>query len=123
MYIMLLFSFVFLLHDRVHPSLKILTFRQVMLITRCKKIVGDAFQCVLHDYLIFFRSEHDANVWIVVRLADLMLEVIQIEVHLSDVFMLYFTPFEINQYIAFQNAMVEHQIATEMSSRHIDGIL
>ena len=56
-------------------------------------------------------------------MANFILEIIQIEIHLTNISMLYFCSFQINQNIAFQYGIIKYQIHLETSTSYWYNIL
>lgn len=56
-------------------------------------------------------------------MAYFRLEIIEIKIHLTYVTMFYISSFKVYQYIAFQYAMIEHQIHLELSTSYPHYIL
>lgn len=80
-------------------------------------------QGIFHQKFIFSCSQNYANGWIIVRLTYFCFEIVQVEVHLPNVTMLYLCSLQVNQHIAFQNTVVEHQIHLELSASYLHGVL
>ena len=89
---------------------KLFSIRQVELITAHKNLVGNVLERVLHDQLVLIGTEYDADRFCVTLSVHFLPIVVQIEVHLADVLVLDFTALEVDQYKAFQNAMVKNEI-------------
>ena len=94
-------------------SLKFLALGKIKLVTRHKKLIVYALQSIFHQYFILLCAQDNSNRRIVVRLANLIFEIIQIEIHLANVTVLDFCTFQINQDITFQNGVIEYHIHFE----------
>ena len=83
--------------DAVDFAAEGLTVREVELITADEELVGDSFQSILHDQPVFLRSEDDAEWLIVSFCANFVFEVVEVEVHLADILMLYAVFLEVDE--------------------------
>ena len=96
---------------------------QVELVSAYEKLVVDAFECVLHSEAVFLCAQNDAEGVVVSLGTDLVLEVVEIEVHLADILMLNALFFEVHKAICLKNYIVEHQVNVEVPSSKRDVLL
>ena len=107
----------------VKLRLQFFTLWQIELVACYEQLVCNTLQGILHQKFIFSCSQNYANGWIIVRLTYFCFEIVQVEVHLPDVTMFYLCSLQINQNIAFQDTMVEHQIHLELSATYLHRVL
>ena len=79
-------------------------------ITRNEELIIQACGRVLNLRLIFVAAKDDSDGRIVVRSHHLLLEIIEVEIHLSGVPMTKRSDLEIQQYVAAKETMVKDQV-------------
>lgn len=83
---------------------------QIELIPADENLIGDVLQGILHNQPVLIGSEYDADGLGVALSIHFLAVIIQIEVHLSDIFMLNLAALEVDEYEAFQNPVIENEI-------------
>lgn len=96
--------------------MKFFTAWKIQLVATHKKLARHSLQSILHGYFIFRRTQYDSYGFVIPFGILFILEIIEIEIHLPNVFITDFTAFQINEYKTFKNSMIKHQIDLEMSS-------
>ena len=107
----------------VKLDLELIPVGQVQLISRSKQIVVKSLHCILHEKFILSCSQDNTYRRIVIWLTDLRLEIVQIQVHLSYIPMLYLPAFKINQHITLENSVIENEIRLETACSYLHRIL
>ena len=79
-------------------------------VTRDEELIVQTCGRELNLRLIFVAAEDDADGWIVVGSHHLLLEIIEVEIHLSRVPMAERPDLEIHQYVAAKESMVKYQV-------------
>src|SRR5260370_13298462 len=79
-------------------------------VTRDEELIVQTCGRELNLRLIFVAAEDDADGWIVVGSHHLLLEIIEVEIHLSGVPMTKRSDLEIQQYVAAKETMVKDQV-------------
>ena len=100
----------FATHKSPELRFQLLPIWQIQLISAYEDLVGDILQCIMHNQFILVSTKNDADRLSIPLRIHLLTVVIQIEVHLSDILMLNFPTFQVNQNKALQDPMVEYQI-------------
>ncbi len=77
-------------------------------------IIVHPHQCVLSEGLIFICAEQYADGWTISLHHDVFLVPANIGIELADIFMAHFFELELNQNVAFNNAMIEHKVRKKM---------
>lgn len=97
--------------------------RQVQLIAADEQLIGNILRRVFHHQLVFVCSQNNTD-WFCIPLSIHFLPVIiQVQIHLPDIFMLNFTTFQIDQDKTFQNTMIKYEIHLKNSAADIDTLL
>ena len=71
-------------------------------------------QCVLDNRVVLSRAENQAERRVVSVCPALAIEVIDVELELAKVLMSKFANFQVNQHVALQHYVIEHQVHVEM---------
>ena len=75
-----------------------------------KHLICDILERIVHDQLVLICAKDNSNRLCIPFRIHLLPIIIQIEIHLTNVFMKNFSALQINQHKAFQNPVIKNQI-------------
>ena len=110
-------------HKSSELSFKLFSVRQIQLIAAYKKLIGDILESILHDQLVLICTEYQAYRFGVTLSIHFLLVVVEIEIHLSNIFMLNLTNLQIDKNKAFQDTMIKNEIDLIRSACNNDFLL
>ena len=117
------FLFCVCFNDAVNFTAEGIPVRQVQLVPAYEELVIDTFERVLYGETVLFGAQNDSKGLVIALGTYLMLEIVEIEVHLANVFVLYTVFFKVDQAVRLEDYIVEHKVDMEVPPSEGDVIL
>ena len=102
---------------------KLLPVREIELIPADEKLIGNILCCVFDHEFVLVCAKYNADRFSVTLGIHLLSVVIKIQVHLTDIFVLHLSAFQIYQNKTLQYPMVKHEVNFKYPSANIDSLL